>query len=75
MTIRLSNCGDDPCPDVTTVRDYDQLNADAKQYLAEAEVGRTAGIELPTELASSFGPADVINYTDYVQVVDATDDH
>lgn len=73
--MRLSNGGDEPCPDTATAHDYDQLSAEAKQYLAEVDPDQAAVIELPTEIATSFGPNDVINYTSYLQVADVTGEY
>lgn len=49
------------------VRDYDQLDPKAKQFLAERAEEGTA-ITVPPRVARCFERSEIIKYTDYLRI-------
>jgi hypothetical protein len=49
------------------IRDYDQLDPEAKQFLAELADDETA-ITVPARVARCFDRREVINFTEYIRI-------
>lgn len=67
MDVRLSVRKVETIPDGSSIRDYDQLDPEAMQYLAELAKAETS-VEVPTRVATAFERCELIKYTEYLRI-------
>lgn len=67
MTPRISAHEVETVPERVSVRDFDQLDTGAKQYVVELS-RQGSPREVPREVAVRLASSELVNYTDYLRI-------
>lgn len=67
MDVRLTVREVETIPDGMSVRDYDQLDPEAREYVAELAQAETP-VEVPPRIAAAFERRELIKYTVYLRI-------